>query len=150
MTKQVTKDVFDLDSFDDVRLVKEFEFEPAADVNEALTRLQNDQKRLLEIVNKGLLAEAEKAIRQETDGWHTFDDEDKINGAFNGIIADPKKVNAIVLTMAKTVFGFNKDQNKEQKRASKEQAKDFVRKNDAIREGLKKSAAFTENDDDDE
>ena len=93
--------------------------------------------------------ETEKAIRQSTDGWHTYvEDTEEINGEFAGIIADPKKVNAVVLTMAKTVFGFSKDQSKDEKRKSKEQAKDFVRSNDAIRNGLKKSAAFVNGDDD--
>ena len=140
--ERVQKTVFDLDSFDEVTLVKEFEYAPVETIEDALARLGNDSAKLLEVLNDGLREEVRAQIRETSTGWHTFDDEkpEEINGEFAGTVADPKSVNALVLTLAKTVFGFSKDLTKEQKRSAKESAVDMIRSNDAIKAGLRKSA----------
>ncbi len=140
--ERVQKTVFDLDSFDEILLVKEFEYTPVQTVEEALAALGNDSAKLLEVLNDGMRDAVRVQIRETNDGWHTYDDEkpDEINGEFQGTVADPKSVNSLVLTLAKTVFGFSKDLSKEQKRAAKASAIEMIRANDAIKAGLRKSA----------
>lgn len=143
-TKQlkVQDTVFDLDTFSEVTLVKVVDFQPIASVDEALTLLSNDSEKLLNVINRGLESEARKIARTESNGWHTFTDEGEINGEFAGTPADITKVNSLVLTLAKTVFGYSKDLGIEEKRKSKESAKTMIQGTPAIREGLKKSAAL--------
>lgn len=150
---EVRKTQFDLAQFDDVTLVKQGTFEPVSVENattEALQRLGGDSAKLAEVLNAGLKSMAMQTLRESADGWHTFelDSEgeptDKVNGPFAGQLADIKVVNGLVLSLSKSVFGFNKDMSKDQKRAAKEQAKEFIKSNPAIREGLAKTAVATE------
>lgn len=148
ITIEVRKTQFDLSQFDDVTLVKQGMFLPVSDVKEALARLGNDSSSLNQVINDGLKARAMQELRSSADGWHTYkvDAEgeitDEINGPFDGQLADIKMVNNLVLAMAKSMYDFGKATNKEQKRASKEKARDFVKSNPAIREGLAKSAVL--------
>lgn len=143
----VEKPVFDLGSFEDVTLVKAFEFMPPADVNEALTRLGGDTAALMAVITSGMLDSYKSTLRKTSDGWHTYEEDadgeptEKINGEFQGQVADSKKVNTLKLSLAKSVFGFEKGMTKEQKRAAKESAVDMIRNTPAIREGLAKTAA---------
>lgn len=140
---KVTRTVFDLDSFEDVTLVKEYVPPTAASVHEALAHLGNNEARLLSIINIGLKEQAASEARKSTDGWLQETEEGEIV-PFSGVQADSKKVNALVLTLAKTVFGFGKDMTKEQKRGAKESAAEMIRTTPAIKEGLRKSAAVSE------
>lgn len=139
---RVQRSVFDLDNFEDVTLVKEFQHQEVESVNEALQRVGNNQEKLLAIINEGLKAEARRNEAKNPDGWRTFNDEGEPNGQFNGTPADSKAVNALVLTLAKTVFGYNKDMNADQKRGAKASAEGMIKNTQAIRDGLKKSAAL--------
>lgn len=139
---RVQRSVFDLDAFEDVTLVKEFEHQEVDSVQEALARVANNQEKLLSIINEGLRAEARRKEANSADGWRTFTDEGDVNGIFSGTIADPKAVNALVLTLAKTVFGYSKDMSNDQKRAAKASAESMIKNTQAIRDGLKKSAAL--------
>jgi hypothetical protein len=144
----VEKPVFDLKTFDDVTLVKTVEFQPINTMDEVLTLLQNDESRIIKVINAGLREEKTREARKDDSGWHTYaDDGVKINGPFDGTVANPKKVNIIVLGLAKSVFGFNKDMTREQKKAAKDKAKDFVKNNETIREGLRQNAGFDSDDD---
>jgi hypothetical protein len=140
-TERVQRSAFDLDSFSEVLLVKEFEFTPVGSTDEALAKLGNDSKRLLEVINNGLKSEIRNEVAEDPDGWRTFDDEGELNGAFSGTLADMKAVNNLVLTLAKTVFGYSKDLDKDQKRAAKDAAMAMIQNTEAIKAGLKKSAA---------
>lgn len=140
---QIQKTVFDLDSFEEVKLVKvPPKMAEVASIDEFLARVGNDSAKALKIINDGL----EDAYRKEfaedpNQPWHTFGDEDEVNGEFSGTIAEPKAVNSLVLTLAKTVFGFSKDMTKEQKKAAKASAVEMIKGNEAIKDGLRKSAA---------
>lgn len=138
----VESTIFDLAAFEEVQVGKVIEYVPVTTIDEALAKLGNDSNKLLAVVNDGLLEEAKKNARKDPSGWHTFDDDDKLNGPFDGQPADMKKVNSLVLTLAKTVFGFSKDLTKDQKRESKESAKSLIQGNEAMRAGLQKSAAI--------
>lgn len=153
-----TKQVFDLDVFDEITIGKPVDFTPITTIDQALDAMGNDQEKLVRIINSGLREEALREARQTPvdDGtWHSFTDEGKLNGPYSGTVANPKKVNVIVLGLAKSVFGFTKNegrdpQTREKNKQAKESAKAFIKANDTIREGLKKSAAFTSEDEDDE
>jgi hypothetical protein len=140
---RVQKTLFDLDSFQEVTLVKMGSFSPVASTQEALARVSNDTAKFLELVNEGLRAEYQREIRGQANGWHSLDDEGEVNGEFSGTIADPKAVGALVLTLAKTVFGYSKDISADAKAQAKASAMAMIKGNDAIREGLKKSAALS-------
>lgn len=140
---EVQRTVFNLADFTEVTLGKSYEFEPVVDVNAALARLGNDATRLVKVINDGLRTEQQRAERNSPDGWRTYTEDGELNGAAAGVIpADPKKVNALVLTLAKTVFGYSKEMNADQKRTAKESAVAMIRENDAIKAGLQKSAAL--------
>ncbi len=118
-----------LATFEDVTLRKVVpEMPPIDSIESALARLNNDNKRLLEVITRGLQAEHDAAIKADANvPWRTVTAEGKINGEFTGTLADPKKLNPFVLVMAKTQFGFDKSMSKEQKAAAKESAQNAVK-----------------------
>ncbi len=142
VTIKVTSEFFDLVTFEDVRVVKEQAFTPAESTDAALAILGNDNARLLAVINKGLMAEAKTAMAQSADGWHTYNEDGTVNGAYAGTPADSKKVGPFLLNIAKNVFGFGKDLSKEEKRKRKEMAADFVKGNEQMRAGLAANCAL--------
>ncbi len=141
---RVQRTLFNLDAFQEVTLVKDFpDPAPVSTVQDALARLGNNSDRLMEIINAGLLNEERNKFAGDPNGWLTVDEEGTLGAPFVGTVADQKKVNALVLTMAKTVFGYSKDLDNAAKEAAKTQAQEFIKNTPAIREGLKKSAALT-------
>lgn len=138
----IQRTITNLDTMEEVTLVKPATFTRVNSNDEALARLGNDAKRFLDIINEGLRAEERRTLAGQPGGWYEQDDEGGIGELFNGTVADPKAVNALRLNMAKHVFGYSKDMSKEQKTAALESAMNFIKSNEAIREGLKKSAAL--------
>lgn len=136
----VQKTVFDLDLFDEVTLVKDYEFTPVTSVQEATERLGNDSAKILSVINDGLRAEMRRIAVADQTGW-LREDEDGNRTPFAGTLANLKLVNQCVLSMAKTVFGFSKDLSPDAKRAAKQSAQDLIKNTPAIREGLQKTAA---------
>jgi hypothetical protein len=151
----IQKTVFDLDTMEDVTLVKAVpDFKPAENSHEVLARVGNDSAKMLELLNNGLrLAEREAVASDTAIPFHTFGvDEngeytDEINGVFAGTIADIKAVNSLKLTLAKTVFGFTKNLSKDEKATAKANALEMIRSTPAIKAGLQKSAALTKSAD---
>lgn len=141
-TLRVQRGVIDLTTFEDVLLVKVGEFEPVANQHEALARVSNNAEKFLEVINIGLKALAQQALRMSGENWHTFDDKGEVNGEFTGIPADSKVVNGTVLTLAKTVFGYGDVDSPEHRKAAKDKAKEFIKSNETIKNGLMKSAAL--------
>ncbi len=146
----ITRTIFDLSTMDEVTLVKAVpDFIPAENSAEVLARVGNDSVKLLAIMNDGLRAAEREAVAANSEPFHTYElDEsgeptDKVNGPFTGIAADSGKVNALILTLAKTVFAYSKGMSKDEKRTAKASAMEMVRTNDAIKAGLQKSAAIT-------
>jgi hypothetical protein len=76
------------------------------------------------------------------------DETEKIAGPYTGTPADPKTVNQLVLTLAKTVFGYSKDAKIEAKRAAKDKAAAMIKGNDEIRAGLKASMQAAKSNED--
>lgn len=143
--------IFDLDTMEEVVLVKVGSFTPATTSEEALQRVGNDTSKFLAIINEGLEAEAGRSlVTDNTVAWQAEDEEGAIV-PFTGTPANQKSVNGLILNLAKTIFGFGKvdakssqaekDANKLKNRTAKEKAIEFIKTNDAIKEGLKKNAA---------
>lgn len=143
--KPVQNTVLDLTTFENVTLEKDLEFAPVTSVSEASERLGNDASKLLKVINDGLEAEARRQARKDPNGWSALNDDDE-RVPFTGTPANAKVVNGMVLTLAKSVFGFSKDLSKDAKAASKESARNLIKSTPAILEGLKKSAALTVED----
>jgi len=143
----IQKTVFDLDTFNEVTLVKASEFTPAADTTEVLARIGNDAVKMLALLNEGLKEETRRNLRAEVSGWHTYEkdaegeDTEKVNGEFAGTVADMGSVNALRLNLAKTVFGLKKNMSVEEKRKAKESAMELIKNTPAIKAGLQASAA---------
>lgn len=146
----ITKTVFDLTSFDEVTLVKVVpDFVPAENSAEVLARVGNDAVKLLALMNAGLKSAERDAVENDSSPWHTFKSDEsgeptkEVNGPFSGVPADSDKVNALKLTLAKTVFGYSKQMTKEEKAAAKTSAIEMIKTTPAIRAGLSKSAVPT-------
>lgn len=136
--------LMDLNTFEEVTLRKEGVFVPVGTAQEALARVNGSTERLVEAINKGLEAFARQDLVNDDGDWKLVDDDGKMTDqTFSGIPADQLKVNNAVLTIAKSVFGYNKDMNPEQKRSAKEQAISLIKNTPVMFEGLKKNCALT-------
>lgn len=152
---KIQRTLFDLDSMEEVTLIKVVtDFTPVTDVNEALAKLGNDNAKLIKIINRGLLDERKKEITKDANfPWQIEDEDSKTLTPFTGTPALQAPVNALVLNLAKTAFGYKKDASREQKQNAKKSAFDFVKNNEQLRNGLKETAAAafaTEADEDEE
>src|SRR5216684_1777192 len=146
---QVQKTFFDLDTFAEVTLRKEFEFTMVATIKEAETRLNNDAERLIKIINDGLISVQRAHENSIPTGWRVLTEDGEMNGEFSGTPADQDIVNKLVLQLAKTSIGPSmgldwETANKDQKRAIREATQEFIKTTPLIRNGLKKSAALKE------
>ena len=137
------KSVFNLDTFEDVTLFKEFEPCKAPEtVEEATAAVGGDTKKLLSLIHAGLISEQSRVLREDASGW-SVKGEDGNLAPFSGTIANQDAVNAVVLTLAKTIFGYNKDLPLEARNAAKAAATAMIKSNEQMKEGLKKSAALS-------
>lgn len=138
----VQRTIFDLDTFTEVTVLHDREAAPEiVSIDQALSLLGNDSKALFAIIQEGLDAEIGRKVGESVDGWYTKDDEGNA-APFAGTRADTDAVNSLVLTLCKTVFGWNKDLTLDQKKALKAQAMTMIQNTPAIKDGLKKSAAL--------
>jgi hypothetical protein len=144
-TAQVT--VFDLQAFDDVKLVRNFYAEdlPAkpTTVHEALALVGNDTSKLLELIHQGLIEQTVEAAKSDLSTFSSIpvDDEGKELDPvpYTGTPVSEEKgksINAMILNFAKTAFGYRKDAGKEKKREAKEKATQLIRDTPAILQSL--------------
>lgn len=145
---KTTKRGLDLSTFNDVLLYKKVPaIVPVDKMEHALSRVSGDHAKLLKFINDGLQAEAVAAARNDNSGWMLIDDQDKeTTDVFSGQLANAEDVNPIVLQFAKLSFGYEDIDSKdpksaELKKASKDQAKAFIRTIPRIMEDLQKKAA---------
>jgi hypothetical protein len=125
----VQKSFFDLDSFEDVTLVKEGSFEPVADTASALARVGNDASKFLALVNEGLKAEYQRQFRADPSGWMLKDEDGNLT-PFTGTPAD-----------SVAVYRYSKEMSASDKAKAKESAMTLIKNTADIREGLKKNGA---------
>ena len=126
--KRVQQKVFDVDSRDDVTLYKEGEFEPVESASEFNTRLANDAKTILYVLNAGLEAYFLEQLRaNDSIAWQTEDDEGKLQ-PFTGTTLNEtqsKFLAGMVLNMAK-MKGYSKDKKPAEKKKLKDEALENV------------------------
>lgn len=140
----VRNQVFDLDTFDDVTLVKEVEFTPIASLKDALAMVGGDESKLMDLLNVGMEDKAREVARMDSNGWRTFkksadgDDTAEINGEFSGTPVDDTDVKALVLTIAKTTGTYGT--TPESRKAAKEAARSIIKNTPVLREGLRTKA----------
>lgn len=165
-TKAVTRTVFDLTAFDDVKLTKTMTLptKPTS-IEEALAVLNNDKSALLDVIYEGLVGKAQDAAYADINGFQVIDEDGKpgdlyvrdvpkMNAdgtpAMNedgtpivehfGKYADEetgKKINAAVLALAK-IQGYDKTLAPAKKNELKEKAMNFLRSNPAMLESIQK------------
>src|SRR6266478_6330705 len=73
------KTFFDLDSFSEVTLKKEFSFSPVGTVQEAAARLGNDASRLIKIINDGLISEQRRHEYTVPTGWKVLSEDGELS-----------------------------------------------------------------------
>ena len=137
----LSRTIYNLDDMEEVTLVKTVpDFVPVDSTQAALHRLGNDAKKFLAVINDGLAAEERNAVADNSEIPWMEEDEEGNQTPFGGTPADGKKVKALILTLAKTIFGYVKGE-KEKNRAAKASALAMIQSNEQIKNGLKNSAA---------
>lgn len=130
----------DLNTFDEVLLKKVGKFVPVATLEEAKHRVGGNTEKFISIINEGLEAEAGRALINDTTiPWQVEDEEGALT-PFSGMLADEKLVNGLVLNMAKNIFGYSKEMSKDEKREAKQAARELIKSNDQMKQGLMKYA----------
>lgn len=140
---KVTQTVTALETMEDVKLVKIIDFENVTTPEEALQRLGNDSAKLLEVINRGLQADAKDAAKTDDSNWRTLDEKGNPNGPFSGEMVDPDKVGGLIREMSK-IGGYTDNKgNPEKRRQIREKATQMVKAMIQGNEELKKSVALT-------
>ena len=137
----VTRTIFNLDTMEEVLLNKDVTFSPVTTTAEALSRLGGNAEKFLAVINEGLESEARRSAVGDSNIPWLQENEEGEKSQFEGTPADSKAVNGLVLTLAKTIFGYTKDATKDKKRSAKDQAFEMIKSTEAIRNGLKENAA---------
>ena len=144
--------VTDLVTFEDYTLVKAFDFEPVKSVQDAVGRLNGDHEKLIALINSGLASEARNEAKKNADVWVVLPD--GVTQAaldltkaekFTGVPGDSKKLNTTILTMAKSFFGFSKEQSKADKESARQSAIDMIKSNPVMLAGIQKTCARAAN-----
>jgi hypothetical protein len=142
--KIVTKEVFDLEVFDTLRLGK---YVQVPEKPKSLTEVQSipgmNEQKLLDLVYEGLCKEAGDYAEKQPDGWHEMTADDQLDEeVYKGSSADPDKkklIDAMILNFAKAAFGFQKNEGSDPKiRDANAKAKD------AAREAIKSNRAMVD------
>jgi hypothetical protein len=140
-TLRIQRKQFDLDSKEDVTLIKEVTFEPVTSNAEALARVGNDAKQFLEIVNQGLKDWTREQAAGDSTPWFV-EDEDGEKTVYSGSSISEEKSKQLalnVLNMAKMLFGYSKSMSRDQKKAAKEKAQSMLLSNPVVVDSLKSS-----------
>jgi len=152
---KISRRIFDLNTFEEMTLVKSCpDPAPATSVEDVMARIGGDTSKLMSILNKGLVELTREELKNNDSVPEMVENEDGTLAAVENVQpADMGAVNNVVLTLAKTVFGFKnpRDAKPEEKEAvrvanrqSKEKALEFIKGNDTLKAGLIASAATAE------
>jgi hypothetical protein len=134
----ITRTVFDLATFDDLKLQKAFiaPVQPAS-ADDALALVGNDKQKLLNLIYDGMVAEARAAQYDDISGFHMLDENGKETAEeYSGKFADTdrgKAINLTILNMAKSFAGAAWDSlSTEEKNKNKKDAADMIRSTPAM------------------
>lgn len=130
----------DLNTFEEVMLVKVGQFVPVSTLEEAKHRVGGDTAKFLEIINEGLEAEAGRKLKDDVSIPWQMEDEDGTLTPFAGKLADRKTVGGLILSIAKSVFGYAKGMKPEDKKAAKDGAREVIKSSETMKAGLIKNA----------
>lgn len=135
---RIQRTVVSLETLEPVTVVKAFDFDGSTikTVDDAYAAFGNDATKILNVLKKGLEYEARNKAGETKDGWFVIED-GEIKGPLSGDTADKDKLNALVLTLAKTAFGYSGAQSAEEKAKAKEAAANFVKTTPALLNGIK-------------
>ncbi len=133
--------LLNLDTFEDVTLIKKVPpFVPVTTAAEAMARINNDQAKFIELMNKALQSEAKQAaIDDSANPWLEVDD-DGTETPFTGTAANKTVVNKTIAGLAFS-FGYDAKMKPEQKKAIKQQVRDLIKNTPAILDALRASAS---------
>ncbi len=127
--KTVKRWIFDLKTFAAMQVAKEVTIAPVTSWEDFLASVGNDTAKGLELLNRARAYAVKADAKKDADGWFTVNEETGIIGEkYEGTAADEKKVNALTLTMAKTMFGYAPKATKEAKQTAREKAEAQVKK----------------------
>lgn len=135
----ITKEVFDLNTFGDVKIGIDYTPAPAfTSIAEAMAFYGNDEAAVLKALNEDKLSKEVDRAKSSTplDQWHTFadDEETTLNGPANVAPVNQKIVGDLVLNIAKQHYGFSRGTvSKEANAAAKAKALEFIKANQALR-----------------
>ena len=136
---KVQRTVFDLATFDDVKLIKEVQAPKKPEsIQEASEMLGNDTGKLLAVIYDGLMADAREKAYNEISGFCIMEESGEAGVEYSGKFADEEKgklINSAVLSIAK-MQGYNKDLTAEKKRTLKDNAMKFLRDNPAMLQSI--------------
>ena len=143
-TFKVQDTVFDLNTMEEVTVFKTGADIVVSSLQEAQNAVGGDHAKLLDVINRGLHAIAMQNVKSDNSiPWQVEDEDGKIS-EFSGTPAPKKIVNNLVINMAKASFGYFRAKNADEKRASKEKAREFIKTSPALVEGLKAEAEAAE------
>lgn len=144
---KVQRTLLDLDSFEDVTLVKVGEFKPVQSADELMTRIGNDSAKFLKIVNDGLRSNEQQALKDnESVTWRVVGDDGKPGDTYNGTPADPSVINPLVLNIAKAATGYLQAKDAEGRKAAKDAAIEMIKSSPVMLESIKKQALAASKD----
>jgi hypothetical protein len=135
------REIFDLNTMDEVLLIKKGTFAQVESLEEAKMRVGGDTEKFLSIINEGLKAEAGRAMVNDPAVPWLVEDEEGNTTPFDGKPADKKIVGGLILNLAKSVFGYAKGLAPAEKKAAKESAMEMIKTNEVMKAGLIKNAA---------
>lgn len=138
---ETQSNVFDLDSRDYVTVVKRGTFTPPADAKEVMARIGNDSAKFLNILTNGLKDYEKSQLRDSEAPWMQEDEEGNLVPFTGTTISEEKgkQLAANVLNMAKMLFGYSKQMDRDEKRDAKSKAQDMLLSQPAVLEALKKA-----------
>lgn len=138
---RVQKTVFDLKSFDKVTLIKEIDLpNKPTNIQEALEMLGGKTDKLMEVIYDGLCNDRRESAKSDIKGFRILEgeNEDELGEEYTGTFADGDKmqlINNAVLSIAK-MQGYSQEMSKEKRDELKERARQFLRDNPAMLQGL--------------
>lgn len=141
-TKDVTKTVFDLSIFDDVKLTKSVQLPtPVTSVEQALAAVGNDSAALLAVINDGLAERAIETAKKDMSGFQVAEEigDFKAGQIYEGKFAEgdkSKQLNASVLNLAKAMNSSWDTLSADAKRTAKAAVSEMLRRNPAFLAGL--------------
>lgn len=134
-TRKTTMTVFDLQQFDDVKLVREVELPTKPEtIEQALAHVGHDKEALLNVIYDGLCERAVEEAKKHPETFHVVTDDGESEDLYTGTPVSEEKgkaINLSVLNLAKAM-GYDKSLPLEKRKALKQAAFDALKGNPAL------------------